>query len=226
MNLYHYIHSTLRDAISEKYPEIDQSRIRIYYQVSPVNKTYICTPVPRVIMSMLNSNHNSTTIAHELVSCITPDETFINPDIFICDGFINFQVSLSYAHHILRVQPAYDLSLLKDIIGDNNFQEKLKRLLNHADSFYPENTLFPNNEFPLLNHTETAIITLIAFTEFTKRESTQPFIINSLVSLLKKYYCEVPVFTKDVVASAQRIRLIKQVCSVLYHQKKSAQSTR
>jgi hypothetical protein len=225
MNLYHYIHSTLCDAISEKYPEIDQSSIRIHYQVSPVNRTYICTAVPRVIMSALGNNLDSTDIAHELVSCINPDRTFINPDIFISNGFINFQVSLAYAYQLLCAQPAYDLRLFGDIISDNNFQEKLKRLLDHADSFYPENIRFQYNEYPLLNLTETTIITLIAFTEFTKRDNTQLFIINGLVSLLKKYYLEVPVFTKDTVERTMRIRLIKQACSVLYHQKKSTQPT-
>lgn len=176
-------------------------------------------------MSRLRNNLDSTTIAHELVSCITPDRTFINPDIFICDGFINFQVSISYTSRILCAQPVYDLSFLRDIISDNNFHEKLKRLLDYADSFYSEKSTFQINEYPLLNHTETAIITLIAFTEFTKKESTQLFIINGLVSLLKKYYLEVPVFTNDVAASAIRIRLIKQACSALYHQKKSAQPT-
>jgi hypothetical protein len=224
MNLYHYIHSALLDAISEKYPEIDVSRIRINYQVSPVNKTYISTPVPRIIMSVLRNNLDCTTIAHELVSSITADRKFINPDIFICDGFINFQVSLSYALKILSAQPVYDFSLLHDIISDINFREKLKRLLDHADSYYPENTVFHYSAPLQLNHTETAIITLIAFIEFTKREITQPFIINGLVSLLKKYYLEIPVFTKDACESTKRIRLIKQACTVLYHQKK-AQST-
>jgi hypothetical protein len=225
MNLYYYIHSTLLDAISEKYPKIELSRIRVHYQVSPVNRTYICTAVPRVIMSALGNSQNSSTIAHELVSCINPDLTFINPDIFISDGFINFQVSLSYSHTILSVQPIYDLSLLYDFISDTNFQGKLKRLLDHADSFWPEIAPIQYDQYPLLNQTEIAIITLIAFTEFTDRESSKSFIINGLVSLLKRYYLEVPVFTKDAGTSNVRIRVIKHACSSLCHQIKNAQPT-
>ncbi len=225
MTLYHYIHSTLHDAISEKYPEIDQSRIRVHYQVSPVNKTYICTAVPRVIMSALGNNQNSNTIAHELVSCINPDLTFINPDIFISDGFINFQVSHFYSHSILSVQPTYNLSLLCDSISDTNFIRKLKRLLDHADSVWPGIVPIHYDQHPLLNQTEKAIITLIAFAEFTDRKSTQSFIINGLVSLLKRYYLDVSVFTKDAATSTIRIRVIKHACSALCHQIRNAQPT-
>lgn len=223
MNLYHYIHSTLHDALSDKYPEIDHSAIRVHYQISPVNKTYICTAVPRVIMSALGNKQNSNTIAHELVTCINPDPAFINPDIFISDGFINFQVSQSYSHTILSVQPVYNLNLLCESISDTDFMMKLKRLLDHADSVWLEISPIHTVQHLLLNQTETAICTLIAFTEFTDRESTQFFIINSLVSLLKRYYLEVPTFTKDAATSSMRIRVIKHACTALWHQIRNAQ---
>lgn len=223
MTLYHYIHSILHDAIAEKYPEIDQSGIQVHYQVSPVNKTYICTAVPRVIMSALSNKQNCNTIAHELVTCINPDPAFINPDIFIKDGFINFQVSQSYSHAILSLQPVYNFKLLCGSICDTDFMMKLKRLLNYADSVWPESVPIHNDQDLLLNQTETAIITLIAFTEFTNRESTQSFIINRLVSLLKRYYLEVPTFTKDAATSSVRIRVITHACAALYHQIRNAQ---
>jgi len=225
MNLYQYIHSTLLDVIVEKYPAINLSKTRVHYQVSPVNRTYICTAAARVIMSTLDNDQNCNDIAHSLVSCINPDLAFINPDIFISDGFINFQVSSSYTQSILHAQPVYDFNLICNTYSDKVFPWKLKKLLDYAGSLGPWISAFRYDQYPVLNHTESAIITLIAFTEFTDRESSRAFIINGLKSLLKKYYLEVPVFTADDILSDVRIRLIKQACSALYREIKNAQST-
>jgi hypothetical protein len=226
MNLYQYIHSTLIGAIEEKYPEIKLPKTRVHYQVSPVNRTYICTAVPRVIMSMSGNDQNCNAIAQTLVSCINPDLAFINPSIFISDGFINFQVSSSYARTILHRQSVYDLNLIGETFRDKILPRKLMKLLDYADSLGPRIGVFRSNQHPILNHTETEIITLIAFTEFTDRDSTRSYIINALESLLKKYYLEVPVFTADTALSNVRVMLLKQACSALYRQIKNAQSTR
>ena len=225
MNLYHYIHSTLINAISEKFPEIDLSGIRIQYQVSPVNRLYISTAVSRVIMSTSGNTHDSNFVAHELVSWIEPDPAFINPDIFISDGFINFQMSPSYIHRILFTQPIFDRILLCNSMDDIIFQKKIIRLLDYADSFLPEKNVHHFSQYPTLNQLETSIITLIVFTEFTQQENSQRFIVNSLVTLLKKYYFEVPVLTNDAIVTDVRIRLIKQACAALYQQIKKAQPT-
>lgn len=125
-----------------------------------------------------------------------------------------------YVHRLLHTQPVYEISFLRNIISDNTFYEKLKRLLDHADTNYPQDIQFNYREYPILSHTEYAIITLIVFAEFTNRENAQSYITKTLISLLKKYYLEVPVFTKNNDVRAIRIRLIKQACTTLFQQKK------